>query len=910
MAGINASLNIARNAIAAQQYGISVAGHNISNVNTENYSRQSVLLTSSSQSSTGGFVFGTGVHLQQVQQTSDQMLEKRLMDARSDFSATDEVQSYMTIMETIFDENADNSLSSLIGEFWNSWQDLADNPEGTAGKSIITEKGRSLATTFDALKSSMEQMEEEIDQKLEAAVNEINTITSEIAALNMDISAGEASGSGANDLRDKRNALVTDLSERLNVQSYEQKNGALTVATANGCTLVNEFDMRPLTVSEGRIQSKGSSSGMVDITDQISGGQISGLLDMRDEVLPKYTAQLDELAHELIWNINHAHSQGVGAEFFSSPMEGAYATETDGALSTLTYGDRIDYTKSFKMWIEDSGTSPAEMTPVEVDLSISSVSAELQGTGEVSSQYRFTVLKGGDVDTDSPVIAWQRTKPDGTVTDGQFTVTGSGSNNITTPPPASPEDTLSLDLGTGTVIAGNTFTVNTSDTGVPDPLQFIPKGTANSINDTYTFKVVSGGKLGTVPAADSDPVTIYWSNSLTSGTFELEETNPAIPETVDVDGMQLTFSGGMVFEDDVFTVQTDQNGNPVELPTDPSEPIPTPGYLPSNWQWTLDSFSGRFNEEVYGKGVQAEVTSDNTLKFFPEPNGYEPINFNYSGTNGFIADNATVSIADYTQMTIPTPDNAPLRLDWDFDTSTWSISGNPGYGGLIVSGDPTSATDPRVELDFDGDSNVDMTFELKEPVVDEGWIEFDIKPDEIGDYRFAFSDDQHEDAGLTAALGLNTFFIGNDANSIDVHSVLDELAYVGVSQVDGTSGTYAAGDNRNAIAITDLQYTVWSMKKWNFERGTDAGSFLIQGSIETYCHTMIGEIGVEAQNLERDKEHFEVVMNQIRSQREGLSGVSLDEEMINLVKYQQAYTAAAKLLTTLDEMLTTLIQTA
>jgi flagellar hook-associated protein 1 FlgK len=73
---------------------------------------------------------------------------------------------------------------------------------------------------------------------------------------------------------------------------------------------------------------------------------------------------------------------------------------------------------------------------------------------------------------------------------------------------------------------------------------------------------------------------------------------------------------------------------------------------------------------------------------------------------------------------------------------------------------------------------------------------------------------------------------------------------------------------------------------------------------------MIGEIGVEAQNLERDKEHFEVVMNQIRSQREGLSGVSLDEEMINLVKYQQAYTAAAKLLTTLDEMLTTLIQTA
>jgi flagellar hook-associated protein 1 FlgK len=254
-------------------------------------------------------------------------------------------------------------------------------------------------------------------------------------------------------------------------------------------------------------------------------------------------------------------------------------------------------------------------------------------------------------------------------------------------------------------------------------------------------------------------------------------------------------------------------------------------------------------------------------------------------------------------MTFSTPDGTPVKLEWNSGTGSW-VSPDPEHG-VVVTGDATHA-----DLDINADGDIDMTIEFNDPVVDDGWIEFDIKPDEIGDYRFAFSDDQHEDAGLTAALGLNTFFTGNDADSIDVNSVLDELAYVGVSQVDGTNGAYAAGDNRNAIAITDLQYTVLSMKQWHFERGVDAGSFLIQGSIEDYCHTMVGEIGVEAQNLERDKAHFEVVMNQISSQREGLSGVSLDEEMINLVKYQQAYTAAAKLLTTLDEMLTTLLQTA
>lgn len=908
MTGIGASLNIAKNAIAVQQYGISVVGHNISNVNTSDYSRQSIELSATSPISSAGVIFGTGVDVQDVSQVADQLLSSRLADAQSDFSAADQVESYMTIMETLFDEESENSLSNLISDFWNSWEDLADNPEGSAEKSIITEKGAALATTFDSLSTSLADMGNEITQKLETSVAEINSIASELAQLNKDIVAAEAGGASANDLIDKRAALVTNLSELIDVQSYEQKNGALTVTTANGCALVDEFEVRSLKCSEGQILWMGSSSGTVDITDKISGGEIGGLLDVRDEVLPKYSAELDELADQMIWAVNYIHSQGVGESFFSTELEGTYSTGDSGLLSTLAYGDQIDYSKTFKMWIEDSGTSPADLSAVEIDLSISSVSAELVGSGDPSAKYSFTVVTGGEVGSvsDPPEILWEQLNADGDVIDsGTFLADTVGTN----PPAPGFDGTLMLDLGAGTLVAGNTFTVNTDDTGAPDPLLFSPDGSANSVNDTYTFKVVSGGKVGTAPVDGSEPITIEWSNGITSGTFVLNGTNPPvvppITETVTVDGMQLTFANGTVFEDDVFVITTDENGRAVELPADTSDPVTTPGYLPSDWQWTLDSFADQFNEHAYGLGIQASVTSDNTLQFSQKVNGYEPVNFNYSGKNGFIADNTEITISNYDAMTIATQENVPIRLDWDGTTSTWTLSGDPGYaapGIQILSG-----SDSQIELDFDNDGLADMTVDFDDAVVNQGWIEFEIKPDELGDYRFAFSDDAHEDSGLTAALGLNTFFTGQDADTIDVNDVLDELGFVAAAQIDGVSGLYASGDNTNAMAIGERRYTIFELKEWNFERGSEGSSSLIEGTVEDYCHNMIGEIGIDAQNIIRDKASMEAIVNQVTEQREALSGVSLDEEMINLVKYQQAYTAAAKLLTTLDEMLDTLL---
>jgi len=172
---------------------------------------------------------------------------------------------------------------------------------------------------------------------------------------------------------------------------------------------------------------------------------------------------------------------------------------------------------------------------------------------------------------------------------------------------------------------------------------------------------------------------------------------------------------------------------------------------------------------------------------------------------------------------------------------------------------------------------------------------------------FAFSDDTVSDSGLAAALGINTFFTGDDCQSIAVNSVLNDKDYIAAATIDATTGEFGVGDNSNANNIADLKFSTRSIAEWTYERGSDAVSQVTSFSTEDYYHRMVGSIGVESANAHRSVAFKEALANKLGEQRDNLSGVSLDEEMINMMKYQQAYTVASKLLSVADEMLTTLI---
>ncbi|MBA7708205.1 hypothetical protein ES703_117097 [subsurface metagenome] len=171
------------------------------------------------------------------------------------------------------------------------------------------------------------------------------------------------------------------------------------------------------------------------------------------------------------------------------------------------------------------------------------------------------------------------------------------------------------------------------------------------------------------------------------------------------------------------------------------------------------------------------------------------------------------------------------------------------------------------------------------------------------DYAFGFSEDT---SNILGALGVNTFFQGVGAGSMSVNTVLNDKDYIAAAQIEA-DGSYASGDNTNALAIADLQYTSMGISQWTCDRINGNTEGTVTTTIEHYYHGMVSSIGITSESISRGREYNEVMVNKLGEIRDSISAVSLDEEMTNLIKFQHAYTAAAKLISVSDEMLETLL---
>ena len=880
MSGLNLVLNIAKTALAAQQYGVDVASHNIANVDTDNYCRQSIPLSNSTPYTYGGVLMGAGVNVENVTRTCNQILEDRLASEKSGYYATEQSKEYMEVLEGYFNDDNDSNINALLSDFWNSWQDLSNNPLGDSERKIVYESADRLAERFNSLEEEMARIQTETSQEVESAVSKINILTKQIADLNVQIAKYEPI-QPANDQRDKRNQLINDLSELINVKTIEQPNGNVTVTSAKGVLLVAGADSYDLDMDDDRVKWINSSGGKVDITDQITEGKIGGWLEMRDETLPKFQNDLNALAKEVIWAINYQHSQGAGLDYIEPSMTGTYAADSSGLLTTLPYGNKIDYTQDFKMWIQDSSKVPAEYSSITVDMGISD--AEItnfsgQASGTAPSKYRFTVTQAGTVGpgTDDPKIKWEEVDNSGVVLNsGTVDITDAGSFTA---------DGISFSVGEGSLVAGNTFTINTDESGNVAPLDMAVNKTGRSIQDVYKFEVVSGGEVG------SDDIEISWSNSVTSGSFTIEGKNPPVkPVYLTVDGMNFSFKSGYLQDGDVFTIETDGEG------------IPTT-HEPKDWQWTMESFRDEFNNKSFG--VKAEITFDNKMRFIAKNEGFHLENFDYSTdvpanepTLCFNDENIDISVENYTVGGL-IADNIEFART---GANSWTVTNLPGATLTAIDG---TDLDKGFYVNIDGERTFTVNFE--KTIVNNGSFSFDIKPAD-GQYGFSFSDDGHTDPGLTAALGINTFYDGFNADTIKMNESLTDKDYIAASVIDGSSGELYRGDNSNAILISDLQFTSYTIRSWDFGRSSESLSTGITGTMDDFYEAFVGAMGIRDESITRSLEFNELMVKKLTEQRDNISSVNLDEEMVNMIKFQHAFSAASKLVKTADEMMNTLI---
>lgn len=454
--------------------------------------------------------------------------------------------------------------------------------------------------------------------------------------------------------------------------------------------------------------------------------------------------------------------------------------------------------------------------------------------------------------------------------------------------------TLSFEVTEGSLVAGNTMRVNTNANGEPDPLDFSVAGTAASIDDTYSFTVASGGTL----PSNGEPVVIEWTSQTSSGTIALEGNDPPDPNaplSAQVDGMTLSFNQGTLVAGDVFYVSVDDGGRAVTA----NGADTGTGTSLCDWHWTLDSFADEFNRSA--GGVTASVTGDNTLAFDTNPDYCAVENLTCSGAHGISEENMTLAVLDYSALDITADD-----LRFTRENGAWKIENDPTGGTLQMI--PPGGDDNGFMVDLDGDGLGDIEVVFDQAVTGDGTIQMDFAARDSHDIGFAFAGGRDGDSGLMAALGINTFFTGTDAGNMGVNGLMADGNHIASGMVNPDTGEISAGDKaNNALSMADTRYDSLTMKQWTYSRGEPPRASLSETSLDEYEHTLIASVGFKSRSAQSSLDYSERIVYQFTNQRDAISAVSLDEEMIRLTAQQQAYEAASMLLNAVDEMFDALL---
>ena len=317
MSDIGRVLNTARQAILSELTAISTTGSNIANVNTANYSRLTPIF-STVGSGAGSDREQSGVQIQDIQRIFDKFLEAQTVEQQQSVGYSDTLKSALDRVEAVVNESETGGINDLMSKFWSAWSDLSANPSGTAERDVLVETAKSLASQFQQQGNALLSIQQDMNSTIVYNLDTINTMTSNLSTYNQQIMQIEMNGGSANDLRDKRQALLNDLSNMINIQSYEDSKGAVNVYLANGRALVQQdtsWDLEAVGNSSNSNYADIVVSGTDEsLNDEISGGQLGALLDMRDTVLPEYIGRLDALAENFTSKVNAQHKLGFDAD--------------------------------------------------------------------------------------------------------------------------------------------------------------------------------------------------------------------------------------------------------------------------------------------------------------------------------------------------------------------------------------------------------------------------------------------------------------------------------------------------------------------------------------------------------------------------------------------------------------------
>jgi len=319
--GTFGSFEIGRRALHVQQKGAKVAGQNIANANTEGYSRQVLQLVALVPPAVPGVVTppGYGVAVSQIDRITSRFYNHQLMQGLTAEHYWGRLGETLEGIETMFLEPGETGINAQLGEFFDAWQELSVNPESFAARVSLREQAQALTGVVRDVYTRLDELKFDLQKETEAVLTEVNTIAAEVASLNQKIVQLQALGKRSNEMLDRRDLRLQELSKHLNIRIIERGNGSLEVQ-AGGRILLHDNHHYPLELQAGvdQISIKNNLGAVLEV----SGGTLEGLLESYNQVISHYQEALDSLVYQLTGAVNRQHRAGFrldglqGGDFF------------------------------------------------------------------------------------------------------------------------------------------------------------------------------------------------------------------------------------------------------------------------------------------------------------------------------------------------------------------------------------------------------------------------------------------------------------------------------------------------------------------------------------------------------------------------------------------------------------------
>jgi flagellar hook-associated protein 1 FlgK len=918
MSGI---LSNAISGLQASQNALRTAGHNISNANTAGYSRQEVNYVTRPEQSAGGAGFiGSGVTTASIERVVNEFVTAQL---RSDTSTFHQLSKFNSNIGKIDKLLADSStgLSGALQSFFSAMQNGANDPASTPGRQLIVTEAESLSVRFNNLHQRLSDIEKSVNGEIRTITEQVNSLAKSIANLNQAIGDLRASGSGnqPNDLLDKRDETLRQLSELVSIQVVNQGDGDVNVFIGNGQPLVVSTQASSFSVTnDGKIQLTGKNTN-ADVTAQIKGGQLGGLLGFRDDVLLPSLNELGRIALTIADQFNTLQQEGIDLDGDYGQRMFVDINDSALAASRVAHGNNaMPHDRNISVIINDANKLTTSDYLFEI----------VPG----SSNYLITRL------ADKTVVE-------------QGTLSGAYPTSISF-------DGISVNLTSGSFQGGDKFTLQPTKNGSrdihseikrPEDLAFAsPIRTAGNSSNSGSGLISAGEVLSLVdangnrlpafskPGELSPPVLIRFTSET---TYEvLDNTDPANPKHLVPALREQIFIPGS--SNNIFTSDTGESivvgkGSRLGLPEGRapqvvsalSDPLTKNGYLAEQLHFSItDPATGSVSTKMITTVPGA--TAMETAAQISSVTGVSARAF----TTATLTDLnlAAADLAPPTQLYVNgqplikyNPDNTAFHVD----TPNYAVDGEAAFNNYLaeqINSNPDlaslgiraqSSTNPITgapELKLVASSGVDLDIRLKSSANSS----LDVN-DSNGNPNVRLTG---ADTGagelqgivvggridITMAEGVSLRTVPTDSplfgdSTLDTFAAPSFIGYqVSISGQPKAGDTFTVGfntegtnDNRNALAMVAVE-----------SQGMMQGGTL---TLEDGYGKLVEEVGTKSSLSKINSAASKSLLEQTQTMRDSISGVNLDEEAADLIRFQQLYQANAQVISVVRELFDTLL---